>query len=158
MEHEVWKAPKEKAMLKAHWRTMGCFRELLVPLPRFEPKVTFTKQVRTAGQNEHICDISYGGVYRKEGNDLIADVTVTWLDGDTELWELRLEQHHDGTSILENRQKKATFTEVVKEVASAGAKVGGKGTEGGLNTAMSASVDSNSAALACMRAALERRI
>jgi len=41
---------------------------------------------------------------------------------------------------------------------AAGATVGGKGIEGGLNTALSASVYSSSAALACMRAALERRI
>ena len=38
---------------------------------------------------------------------------------------------------------------------NASAKVGGKGIEGGLNTSMSASVDSSGAALACMRAALE---
>jgi hypothetical protein len=135
---------------------MGGFKEMLVPTPYFDPTVTFTRQVKTNVQEEHICDITYAGVYRKVKNDIIANVTVTWLDKEEELWELRLFQDANGTPELENYQKKATFTEVVTAVPSTGAKSGVKGINGVKKTAMSLSVDSSGAALACMRAALEQ--
>lgn len=143
-------------MLEAYWRTMGGFKEMLVPTPYFDPTVTFTRQVKTNVQEEHICDITYAGVYRKVKNDIIANVTVTWLDKEEELWELRLFQDANGTPELENYQKKATFTEVVKAVPSTRAKSGGAGINVMEKAAMSLSVDSSGAALACMRAALEQ--
>jgi hypothetical protein len=135
---------------------MGGFKEMLVPTPYFDPTVTFTRQVKTNVQEEHICDITYAGVYRKVKNDIIANVTVTWLDKEEELWELRLFQDANGTPELENYQKKATFTEVVKAVPSTRAKSGGAGINVMEKAAMSLSVDSSGAALACMRAALEQ--
>jgi len=148
-----WVRPKEKPMLKEDWRTMGGFREIL--LPGHDASERFEKDVVTAiGQK--ICTISSRGGGVKDGTDLIQDVTVTWPDGDTETWKLRLSQHADGTPKLENYQKKATFTEVVTSVPSTGAKSGVKGINGVQKTAMSLSVDSSGAALACMRAALEQ--
>jgi hypothetical protein len=132
---------------------MGGFQEIL--RPGNDVSKSFNEDVMP-GVGAKICTISSRGGGVKDGTDLIQDVTVTWLDGDTETWKLRLSQHADGTPKLENHKKIATFTEVVTAVPSAGAKSGGAGINGPRRTAMSLSVDSSGAALACMRAALEQ--
>jgi hypothetical protein len=132
---------------------MRGFREIL--LPGHDASERFQKDVVTAiGQK--ICTISSRGGGVKDGTDLIQDVTVTWLDGDTETWKLRFIHDAKGEQEYENYQKKATFTEVVTAVPSTGAKSGVNGINGVQGTAMSLSVDSSGAALACMRAALEQ--
>ena len=116
-------------MLKALWRTMGGFGEILQPW--HDASERFEKDVKP-GIGPKICTISSHGGGVKEGSDLIQDVTVTWLDGVQETWKLRLSQLADGTPIIENGKKQATFTEVVQTVASDRAKSGGKGINGGL--------------------------
>jgi hypothetical protein len=101
-----------------------------------------------------LCHVSYQGKFKMSLDKCIRtqEVTVTWPTKETEVWNLCLFQLSDGTPELENRQRKATF----EPAASAGAKGGGAGINGSEMAAMSLSVDSSGAALACMRAALEQ--
>ena len=133
MAPEVWVRPNEKPMLTALWRTMGGFGEILRPW--HDASESFEKDVKTAS-GQKICTISSRGGGVKEGSDLIQDVTVTWPDGDDELWELRLFQLKDGTPKLDDKDpyKSATFTEVGVVVpsaaAAAGVKIVGKSING----------------------------
>jgi hypothetical protein len=63
-------------------------------------------------------------------NDIIANVTVTWLDKEEELWELRLFQDANGTPELENYRASVLNR---RELQAKGGSKGGLKTQKSIN-------------------------